>query len=91
MAAVSAALAATPPSPKPRRRFQFSFRSSFLDTSDAGAQPPVVRDPLRKYDSYSCYWLIYMLNSMFVQCISNNYCVYFLFYKLYLQLVVCYM
>jgi len=50
MAAVSAAFAATPPSPKPRRRFQFSFRSSFLDTCDAGPQLPAVRDPLRKYD-----------------------------------------
>jgi len=49
MAAVSAALVSTPPSPKPRRRFQFSFRSSVLDTSDAALQPPAVRDPLRRY------------------------------------------
>jgi len=51
MAAVSTALAASPPSPKPRRRFQFSFRSSLLDTSDAIPRPPAVRDPLRRYDS----------------------------------------
>lgn len=46
-AAVTAALAASPPSPKPpRRRFHLSFRSS-MDTDHR--QPPAVRDPLRKY------------------------------------------
>ena len=69
---VSTALAASPPLLKPRRRFQFSFRSSMLDTSDGGLQLPAVRDPLRKYDCLVvlAFWLFYS----FLTYVFNSIC-----------------
>ena len=82
---MSAVLASSPPSPpvKPRsRRFQFSFRSSVLNTSvaEAGPRPPSVRDPLRRYGSLDDF-----LHCVYIACLFGfslvRFCKYVLFHK----------